>query len=101
MYTECLYDIPHGHIVYKPFRFHGPTKFSQIGIVGLKMYHLATLQAGIAGKTAFLHSPTFGSYRDGSNTRVDHSKESAGNGRSEGVEPAISELVTYKPFFKG
>jgi hypothetical protein len=32
--------------MYQPFPFQGPPKFSQIGIFGLKIYHLATLNSG-------------------------------------------------------
>jgi hypothetical protein len=34
---------PNGHRIYKPFPFRGPPKFTQIGIFGLKIYHLASL----------------------------------------------------------
>jgi hypothetical protein len=37
------YIIPNGHTIYQPFHFRGPPKFTQIGIFGLKKYHLATL----------------------------------------------------------
>jgi hypothetical protein len=30
-------------IIYQPFPIQGPPKFTQIGIFGLKIYHLATL----------------------------------------------------------
>jgi hypothetical protein len=43
-YTKLpLHILPNGHRVYQPFSFRGPPKFTQIGIFGLKIYHLATL----------------------------------------------------------
>jgi hypothetical protein len=36
--------ISSGHRLYRPFPFPGPPKFTQIGILGLKIYHLANLQ---------------------------------------------------------
>jgi hypothetical protein len=35
--------IPNDQRIYQPFPFQGPQKFTQIGIFGLKIYHLATL----------------------------------------------------------
>jgi hypothetical protein len=43
-YARWPYSIPNGHKMYQHFRFRGPPKFSQSGIFGLKMYHLATLR---------------------------------------------------------
>jgi hypothetical protein len=40
----------------QPFPFQGPPKFTQIGIFGLKIYHLATLHR--AGKVAKMYSLT-------------------------------------------
>jgi hypothetical protein len=39
--------IPKDHIINQPFQFQGPPKFTQIeiGIFGLKIYHLATLRS--------------------------------------------------------
>jgi hypothetical protein len=34
---------PNGQIIYQPFPFQGPPKFTQIGLFGLKIYNLATL----------------------------------------------------------
>jgi hypothetical protein len=34
-----------GHNICQPVPFQGPPKFTQIGILGLKRYHLATLIA--------------------------------------------------------
>jgi hypothetical protein len=36
-------NIPTDHKTYQHFPFPGPPKFPQIGIFGLKIYHLATL----------------------------------------------------------
>jgi hypothetical protein len=36
-------NIPCGHIIFQPLPFPGPPKFTQIGIFGIKIYHLATL----------------------------------------------------------
>jgi hypothetical protein len=33
----------YGPRIYQPLPFQGPQKFTQIGIFGLKLYHLATL----------------------------------------------------------
>jgi hypothetical protein len=41
--TKLSWYIPNGHRIYQPFAFQGPPKFSQIGIFGMKIYHLATL----------------------------------------------------------
>jgi hypothetical protein len=35
--------IPNGYIIHQHFPFQGPPKFTQVGILGLKIYHLATL----------------------------------------------------------
>jgi hypothetical protein len=35
--------IPNGQRICQTFPFQGPPKFTQIGIFGLKIYHLATL----------------------------------------------------------
>jgi hypothetical protein len=44
-YTKKLSSIPNGHKIYKHFPFQGPAKYTpKIGILGLKMYHLATLE---------------------------------------------------------
>jgi hypothetical protein len=42
-YTKWPYNIPNGHIIYQHYPFQGPPKFTQIGIFGLKINHLATL----------------------------------------------------------
>jgi hypothetical protein len=45
--------------IYVTFTFQGPPKFSQIVILGLKIYHLATLSVGlllIAATVNLLHS---------------------------------------------
>jgi hypothetical protein len=42
-YTKCPKYILNCHRAYQPFQFQGPRKFTQIGIFGLKIYHLATL----------------------------------------------------------
>jgi hypothetical protein len=38
------YIYPNGHKIYQHFPFKGPTKYTQIGILGLKINHLATLE---------------------------------------------------------
>jgi hypothetical protein len=42
-YLNSPYYIPNGHTIHQPFSIQGPPKFTQIGIFGLKIYHLATL----------------------------------------------------------
>jgi hypothetical protein len=42
-YRNWQYYIPNGHKMYQPFPIQGPPKFAQIGILGLKIYNLATL----------------------------------------------------------
>jgi hypothetical protein len=49
-YTKIPQNIPNGyyilingHKIYQHFPFQGPQKSSQIGILGMKIYHLATL----------------------------------------------------------
>jgi hypothetical protein len=42
-YTKCPLIIPNGHKMYHHFPIYGPLKFTQIGIFGLKINHLATL----------------------------------------------------------
>jgi hypothetical protein len=45
----CLtYNIQNGHKIYEHFPFQGPSKISQIGIFGMKIYHLATLVPAVA-----------------------------------------------------
>jgi hypothetical protein len=36
-------NIPNGHLIYQHFPLKDPPKFTQIGIFGLKICHLATL----------------------------------------------------------
>jgi hypothetical protein len=40
-YTKCFKNIPNGNKMHIPFL--GPPKYTQIGIFGMKIYHLATL----------------------------------------------------------
>jgi hypothetical protein len=42
-YTKWPLYIANSHKIYQPFPFQGPPKWTQIGIFGLKKYHLATL----------------------------------------------------------
>jgi hypothetical protein len=42
-YTKRPSNIPNGHKIYQHFPFQGPPKFTQTGIFGLKINHLATL----------------------------------------------------------
>jgi hypothetical protein len=39
--------------MYRHFQFYGSTKFTQIGIFGLKLYHLATLVLSFVSKQEF------------------------------------------------
>jgi hypothetical protein len=39
--TKLPYYIPNGHRLYQLFPFQDPSAFTQIGIFGLKIYHLA------------------------------------------------------------
>jgi hypothetical protein len=41
--TKWRYDRPNGHKIYQHFSLQDLPKFAQIGIFGLKIYHLATL----------------------------------------------------------
>jgi hypothetical protein len=41
--TKWPWNIPNGHKIYQHLPFKGPSKFTQIGIYGLKTNHLATL----------------------------------------------------------
>jgi hypothetical protein len=45
-YTKWAKSIPNGHKRYQHFPVQGPPKFAQIGIFGLKINHLATLDEG-------------------------------------------------------
>jgi hypothetical protein len=46
IYVHMYYKWPYiCRIIYEPFPFQGPPKFTQIGIFSLKIYHLATLHA--------------------------------------------------------
>jgi hypothetical protein len=42
-YTKWPKYMPNGHKIYPHFPFQGPPKFTQMWILGLKIYHLATL----------------------------------------------------------
>jgi hypothetical protein len=42
-YTKWPRFIPNCHRIYQTFPFQGPTKFTRIGIFGLKIYHVAAL----------------------------------------------------------
>jgi hypothetical protein len=51
-YTKWTLNIPNGHKVYqkatkytKQFSLQGVPKYSQTGIFGMKIYHLATLES--------------------------------------------------------
>jgi hypothetical protein len=44
-YTKWLSNIPNGHNKYQNFSFQGTPNYSQIGILGLKIYHLAPVEA--------------------------------------------------------
>jgi hypothetical protein len=56
---NCPKKFKRPYVQCQPFPFQGPPKFTQIGIVGLKRYHLATLvSAGVfPGKRL---SPNYG-----------------------------------------
>jgi hypothetical protein len=41
--TKFLKNIPNGQKIYQYCLFQGPLKYTQIGIFGLKVYHLSTL----------------------------------------------------------
>jgi hypothetical protein len=43
MYTKWTEHLPNGHKIYQHLPLQDPPKFTQIGILGLKIYHLATL----------------------------------------------------------
>jgi hypothetical protein len=51
-YTKWVYNIPNGPKIYQHFPFQGTPKYTQIGIFGTKINHLATL---IEGRTCYLH----------------------------------------------
>jgi hypothetical protein len=42
--TKCPLYIPNVQKIHQPFPFQGPPTFTQIGILGLKIYNLATLR---------------------------------------------------------
>jgi hypothetical protein len=42
-YTRWPYTLPNGHKIYQYLPLQDPPKFIQIGIFGLKIYHLVTL----------------------------------------------------------
>jgi hypothetical protein len=42
-YPKWSYSIPNGDTIFIHFPIYGPPKFTQIGIFGLKINHLATL----------------------------------------------------------
>jgi hypothetical protein len=42
-FTEWLQNISNGRKIYQHLQLQDPPKFTQIGIFGLKVYHLATL----------------------------------------------------------
>jgi hypothetical protein len=44
-YTKWPQNIPNGHKIYQHLSLQDPPKFTQIGILGLKICHLATLFA--------------------------------------------------------
>jgi hypothetical protein len=66
MYTKRGYIISNGHKIgihngrkiYQHFQFQGPPKYTQIGILGMKINHLATL---IRKKIDFLQKWFFAS----------------------------------------
>jgi hypothetical protein len=62
--TKWSYDRPNGHTMYKHLPLQDLTKFTQIGIFGLKIYHLATLASTIrsfqgAKKSSFTKTANF------------------------------------------
>jgi hypothetical protein len=52
MYKIAVLYITNGQRIHQPFPFQGPQKFTQIGIFGLKIYHLATLVARGTGSSS-------------------------------------------------
>jgi hypothetical protein len=54
-FPQWLQNIANGHKIYQHFSITGPTKFTQIGIFGLKRNHLATL---VTGRDKFGNIPT-------------------------------------------
>jgi hypothetical protein len=42
--TKWPLNIPNGHRIYNKFRFQGTPKYTQSGIFGMKICHLATLE---------------------------------------------------------
>jgi hypothetical protein len=42
-YNKCPLNIPNGHKIYQYFPFQGPPKYTQGGIFGMKIFHLASL----------------------------------------------------------
>jgi hypothetical protein len=43
MAIKCQENWPNGHKIYRHLPLQDPPKFTQIGVWGLKIYHLATL----------------------------------------------------------
>jgi hypothetical protein len=56
-YTKWPQYIPNGHRIYQLFKFQGPPKFAQIWILGLKIYHLATLVMSMESLKGFYGNP--------------------------------------------
>jgi hypothetical protein len=52
--TKWPQNIPNGHIICQHLPLQNPTKFTQIGIFGVKIYHLAALGTGQEA-----HHPTY------------------------------------------
>jgi hypothetical protein len=42
-YTKWLQNIPNGHKIYQHLPLQDPTKFTQLGIFSLKIFHLPEL----------------------------------------------------------
>jgi hypothetical protein len=47
---QMAVNIPNSHKIYQYVPCRGPPKFTQIGIFGMKIYHLATLVGGRVGQ---------------------------------------------------
>jgi hypothetical protein len=45
-YTKCPYNRLNGHKIYQHLPLQDHPKFTQVGIFGLKIYHLVTLELG-------------------------------------------------------
>jgi hypothetical protein len=67
-------NIPNGHTIYQHVPFQGPPKYTQIGIFGMQIFHLATLMTTAVEKRHLAQLNKSHQPRDGDFNALEFSK---------------------------